>query len=132
MIMRCKAGSSSATRTRIWRSAPLERPGSSDDASPMPPLRFRLMPQATGMPRSPCRILGSLLTLLCIGLAEPAATQSPTAPEPRAEQEPITPIPAPPAQDPRRLALGEQLFHDTRLSGDNARSCASYHDVRSN
>jgi cytochrome c peroxidase len=73
-----------------------------------------------------------LLTLLCIGLAEPAATQSPTAPEPRAEQEPITPIPAPPVQDPRRLALGEQLFHDTRLSGDNARSCASCHDVRSN
>jgi len=38
----------------------------------------------------------------------------------------------PPTQDPRRLALGEQLFHDSRLSRDNTRSCASCHDTSTN
>jgi len=60
-----------------------------------------------------------------------AAAQSPIL-EPRDGQEPITPIPAAPAQDPRRVALGEQLFRDPRLSHDNARSCLSCHDTRTN
>jgi cytochrome c peroxidase len=60
-----------------------------------------------------------------------AAAQSPIL-EPRGGQEPITPIPAAPAQDPRRVALGEQLFRDPRLSHDNARSCLSCHDTRTN
>jgi cytochrome c peroxidase len=30
------------------------------------------------------------------------------------------------------LALGERLFHDARLSGDQARPCSSCHDVRTN
>jgi cytochrome c peroxidase len=46
--------------------------------------------------------------------------------------EPITPVPAPAAADPRRIALGERLFGDTRLSHDNSHSCASCHDISSN
>jgi cytochrome c peroxidase len=49
-----------------------------------------------------------------------------------AEDEPITPIPPPPAADPRKLALGERLFDDGRLSGDPGRPCSSCHDIRTN
>jgi cytochrome c peroxidase len=37
-----------------------------------------------------------------------------------------------PAQDPRRLALGEQLFSDRRLSHENTHSCSSCHDIGTN
>jgi cytochrome c peroxidase len=47
-------------------------------------------------------------------------------------QEPITPIPPLPAQDPRQLALGDRLFHDPRLSHDNTLSCNSCHDIATN
>jgi cytochrome c peroxidase len=46
--------------------------------------------------------------------------------------EPITPIPAPAELDPRRVALGEQLFRDARLSHDNTLSCSSCHDTSTN
>jgi cytochrome c peroxidase len=42
-------------------------------------------------------------------------------------------LPAPPLDDPknpatpRKIELGRQLFHDTRLSGDESMSCASCH-----
>ena len=45
---------------------------------------------------------------------------------------PITPIGPPPAADPRKLTLGERLFHDPRLSGHRDRACSSCHDVRAN
>lgn len=48
------------------------------------------------------------------------------------ENEPITPIPQPPAADPRKLALGERLFSDTRLSTDGKFSCVSCHDIHTN
>jgi cytochrome c peroxidase len=51
---------------------------------------------------------------------------------PRRSQEPITPIPQPPAADPGKLALGERLFMDQRLSRDGTLSCMSCHDVRTN
>jgi cytochrome c peroxidase len=51
---------------------------------------------------------------------------------PAAEQEPITPIPPPPAADPRKLALGQRLFSDSRLSGAGNLSCSSCHDIRFN
>jgi cytochrome c peroxidase len=35
-------------------------------------------------------------------------------------------------KDPRRVALGAQLFQDRRLSHDNARSCSSCHDTQTN
>jgi len=74
---------------------------------------------------------GLLLVLVCLGGVSPTAAQLPTL-EPRVVREPITPIPATPAQDQRRVALGEQLFHDRRLSHDNTRSCSSCHDTRTN
>ena len=46
--------------------------------------------------------------------------------------EPITPIPVPAGLDPRRVTLGDQLFHDPRLSHDNTLSCGSCHDTSTN
>jgi cytochrome c peroxidase len=48
------------------------------------------------------------------------------------DQEPITPIPPPPHADPLKLALGERLFGDVRLSADGDLSCSSCHDIRTN
>src|SRR5580692_6082066 len=48
------------------------------------------------------------------------------------EQEPITPVPPPPAADPLKLALGERLFADPRLSVDGSRACSFCHDIRTN
>lgn len=42
-------------------------------------------------------------------------------------QEPIQPIPEEVRLDKRKVALGDRLFHDTRLSHDNSVSCASCH-----
>jgi cytochrome c peroxidase len=47
-----------------------------------------------------------------------------------AHREPITPIPPPPAADPAKVALGERLFADPRLSRDHQTTCLSCHDVR--
>jgi cytochrome c peroxidase len=72
-----------------------------------------------------------LLAVACLNLASPVAAQSPTH-ENHAGQEPITPVPAPRAQDPQRLLLGERLFSDRRLSHRNTHSCLSCHDIGSN
>lgn len=42
---------------------------------------------------------------------------------------PFAPLPDLPDFDPRKVRLGEQLFHDPRLSADNTVSCASCHDL---
>ena len=44
-------------------------------------------------------------------------------------QEPIQPLRAVEGLDPKKVALGEVLYHDTRLSKDNSISCASCHDL---
>lgn len=44
--------------------------------------------------------------------------------------EPIKPITAPTGLDPRKVALGSQLFHEPKLSKDGTVSCASCHDLR--
>jgi cytochrome c peroxidase len=41
----------------------------------------------------------------------------------------IRPIPDKIEVDPAKVALGEKLYHDTRLSGDGTISCASCHDL---
>jgi cytochrome c peroxidase len=41
----------------------------------------------------------------------------------------LRPIPDKLDVDPVKAALGEKLYHDTRLSGDNTVSCASCHDL---
>jgi len=47
-------------------------------------------------------------------------------------EEPIAPIPSPPVADPKKLALGERLFSDPRLSAGGDLACASCHDIHSN
>jgi cytochrome c peroxidase len=46
--------------------------------------------------------------------------------------EPITAIPLPSIADPLKRALGERLFLDARLSGDEKRPCAKCHDTKTN
>lgn len=43
--------------------------------------------------------------------------------------EPVQPLPNPPQQDERKVALGRLLFHDKRLSKDSSISCASCHPL---
>jgi len=74
------------------------------------------------------------LALLLLAGAMPAAGQDPARPTVplTATPEPITPIPRPSAADARKLALGERLFNDHRLSHDGALACASCHDLHTN
>ena len=44
-------------------------------------------------------------------------------------EEPIRPIPLQLALDPRKVELGDKLFHDRQLSRNNTISCASCHDL---
>lgn len=44
-------------------------------------------------------------------------------------EEPIQPLPAAPAADPARAALGRQLFNEPRLSGNGRVSCATCHQL---
>jgi len=71
--------------------------------------------------------------VLLVGMATPAATraQAPGLQTP-ADQEPITSVPLPPVADPLKLALGERLFADPRLSRDGSRGCSSCHDTSTN
>jgi len=79
-----------------------------------------------------------LASSTCAGAApaRAAALQSAPAPAPSqltvVEEEPITPIPQPPTADPLKLALGERLFGDVRLSADGNLACASCHDIGRN
>lgn len=79
-------------------------------------------------------IVSGCLAVLFIIAATIAAALESRMPTQRdlATQEPITPIPPPPAADPFRLALGERLFADPRLSRDGSRACTSCHDIRTN
>lgn len=43
----------------------------------------------------------------------------------------LRPIPAPKAQAPKLVALGERLFHEVLLSSDGSVSCATCHDLAS-
>jgi cytochrome c peroxidase len=73
-----------------------------------------------------------LLLLLTSGAAAQAPDPRASGVKPLADQEPITQIPPPPAADPQKLALGERLFGDPRLSGDGKLACSSCHDLRTN
>jgi cytochrome c peroxidase len=92
------------------------------------------------MPRASKSLFCSVLIVSgCLALLFVIAATIAAAPNSRistrqnpAAQEPITPIPTPPAADPLKLALGERLFADPRLSGDESRTCTSCHDMRTN
>jgi cytochrome c peroxidase len=80
------------------------------------------------------RLAWICLALLPLAGSAPAQLPSTRSPDPMviAGEEPITPIPQPPVGDPLKLALGESLFGDRRLSHDGARACSSCHDVHTN
>lgn len=95
---------------------------------------FARRPAMSAIPRLR-RWLGSACLaslLLATGAGAQAPDSSSLDSKPFAEQEPITPIPPPPTADPQKLALGERLFGDPRLSGDGKLACSSCHDVRTN
>jgi cytochrome c peroxidase len=46
--------------------------------------------------------------------------------------EPLLPLRTIGNLDPRKVALGDRLYHDVRLSADNSTSCASCHDLATN
>ena len=81
----------------------------------------------------PLRRVGRWLAVLLIlvALAQATRAQTPTL-QPPADEEPITPVPLPPAADPQKLALGERLFADPRLSRDGSRTCSTCHDTGTN
>jgi cytochrome c peroxidase len=78
-------------------------------------------------------VAGCLALLFVIAVTVGAAPKSqiPSSRSPAA-QEPITPIPPAPDSDPLKLALGERLFADPRLSHDGTLTYSSCHDVHSN
>lgn len=87
-----------------------------------------------GGPRRHLPRAWACLAFLALGgpvAAPPAVIATPT-PTLSAEQEPIVPIPEPPDADPLKLALGERLFADPRLSRDRMRACLSCHDMSTN
>jgi cytochrome c peroxidase len=75
------------------------------------------------------RYLAVLLVVTAMAAASQAQTPGQQAP---ADEEPITPVPMPPAADPLKLSLGERLFADRRLSHDGSRSCSTCHDIATN
>jgi cytochrome c peroxidase len=78
-------------------------------------------------------VAGCLALLFVIAVTVGAAPKSqiPSSQSPAA-QEPITPIPPAPDADSWKLALGERLFADPRLSGDGSRACFFCHDIHTN
>jgi cytochrome c peroxidase len=83
------------------------------------------------MPRT-STTLSACLALLLLATAAPAQNSDASSMQPPADEEPITPIPSPPAADPLKLALGESLFDDPRLSHDGTLACSSCHDIHTN
>lgn len=78
------------------------------------------------------RSLGLSLAAAIVVWAMPAPAQNdaaraaePAAGMPRSE--PLAPLPLNVALDPRRVALGERLFGDVRLSSDRQRACVHCH-----
>ena len=70
-----------------------------------------------------CVIVG--LTLVPASAVAQTSTQQALA----VRNSPIQPLPPATDLDPRKVALGQQLFFDPRLSRDDTISCASCHDV---
>jgi cytochrome c peroxidase len=71
----------------------------------------------------------ALVTFVLIAGTGSTAEVRPSPPAPPGIAEPFAPIPASQALDTRRVALGERLFHDARLSRDQGRSCATCHPL---
>ncbi len=78
----------------------------------------------------PPRLIIWIFLVICLiplcAYADSASSPSPIA---FFNTEPILPIPPVTGLDPAKIALGERLFHDVRLSHNRARSCATCHRV---
>jgi len=96
--------------------------------------------KATDIPSAPAdsslhrRKVGGYLVVVLFIAATAAAASQPEIPslQAPADEEPISSVPPPPAADPLKLALGERLFADPRLSRGGSRACSSCHDVGTN
>lgn len=84
-----------------------------------------------GLPLFSRTWVGAALLLFLVGGARPAfsALDTPTEAATVGRNEPITPVPLTVATDPKRMALGERLFNDVRLSHNNQQSCATCHPL---
>jgi cytochrome c peroxidase len=84
--------------------------------------------------RSHRRLVWTCLALLLLTSGAPAQAPIPWILDeaPAAEQDPITPIPEAPPADPLKLAIGERLFADRRLSHNGTLACSSCHDIHTN
>jgi cytochrome c peroxidase len=91
--------------------------------------RIRWLPVRVWQVAVSCLALVFVLAAMGVAVPEAPPTSNLTGP---AEHEPITPVPAPPAAEPLKLALGERLFADPRLSADGSRACISCHDIHTN
>jgi cytochrome c peroxidase len=116
-------------------------------ALPMPPrwenkVNGRIAPpRSTGHARLP--VIAALIVGLALAFAGsiflPEVVRAPhereqpftaTFPQrPVRLNEPIQPLPAVPEADPKRVSLGDKLFHDTQLSADGTIACASCHKL---
>jgi cytochrome c peroxidase len=70
--------------------------------------------------------------ILAGGASAQAPPESRVSCELALTEEPMAPIPPPPDADPNKLALGERLFSDRRLSAAGNLACSSCHDIHSN
>jgi cytochrome c peroxidase len=113
--------------TRLWSPASCRR-----QHLEIASARGPAVPAVSRARRRPLRICLALLLVLASGAAAQAPDSEPSAAKSLADQEPITPIPPPPAAEPQKLALGERLFGDHRLSADGKLACSSCHDLRTN
>lgn len=78
-------------------------------------------------------LVAGFATTLClagtqIGAAAPTAKVAVV--DANSSNEPIQPLPPPPALDQDKLVLGKRLFYDPRLSRDQSVSCASCHNLK--
>lgn len=76
-------------------------------------------------------VLAAMLALILSAPQEaPLASPAPFAVTlPALSSDAIAPLPPPPALPAAKVALGERLFMDTRLSRDNSLACAGCHDL---
>ena len=122
-IIFCEISASLAIRSPAIRIMTIM----ASDYSSFPPARVR---------RHRCLAWFCLTLLALLALARSVPAQVPdlssVVPPPAADPEPITPIPPAPAANPLKLALGEHLFEDRRLSHDGTLACVSCHDIHSN
>ena len=79
-----------------------------------------------------CFVVGVVVGDVAAGQRDPPYLDEASEIGPLLDQEPITPVPSPPAADPLKLALGERLFTDPRLSANGTLTCASCHDIHAN